>query len=161
MNPYSKPCEDSRNKVILPHHLKLHNPLRQPNTIDEKHTQMLQYFHELETHTIPFMEKELCKLKELPLKPKIEERLLISEQIEESHQQIRQLKRKRKKYLLNNSKYIFNYFESKKDIAEGGGGTKNTDKMNNFFKLKSSENEPTLNINHPRYSQSKAFYNQY
>ena len=40
-----------------------------------------------------------------------------------------------KKYLLNNSKYVFDYFENKKKISEEGG-TNNTRILDSFFKVK-------------------------
>jgi cytoplasmic iron level regulating protein YaaA (DUF328/UPF0246 family) len=38
-------------------------PPKQSNTIDEKHTEMLNYFNELETVTIPNLIKEKADLK--------------------------------------------------------------------------------------------------
>lgn len=38
---------------------------------------------------------------------------------------------------MENSKYIFDYFEEKKDISEGGGKV-NVNVLNNFFKIKAN-----------------------
>ena len=110
------------------------------NTIDEKHTHMLDHFHTIENETIPDLlnEIELLKKKaELQIKlNKIDEYMDITDNIVSLKKQIRILSSKKNKYLLDNSKYIFHYFEEKKDISEGGG-KQNVNLLNNFFKIKS------------------------
>ena len=121
-----------------------HEPIKKQiylnaNTIDEKHTHMLDYFHTIENETIPNIlnEIELLKTKaEQQIKlNKIEEYMDISDNIISLKKQIRILSSKKKRYLLENSKYIFHYFEEKKDISEGGG-KQNVKLLNNFFKIK-------------------------
>ena len=105
------------------------------NTIDEKHTHMLDHFHTIENETIPNLLNEIELLKinsEIHLKSNnIEEYMDILDNINSLKKQIRILSSKKKRYLLENSKYIFHYFEEKKDISEGGG-KQNVNLLNHF-----------------------------
>ena len=135
------------------------------NTIDEKHTHMLDHFHTIENETIPNILHEIEFLKtkaELQLKlNKIEEYMDISDNIFYLKKQIRILSSKKKRYLLENSKYIFHYFEEKKEISEGGG-KQNVNLLNHFFKIK-TPTDPlipnTFNIQHTQ--SSKNMYQNY
>jgi len=110
------------------------------NTIDEKHTEMLNLFYENEMETLPELIKEKHRLKNIINShtneyPKSNETLLdVQDNIKEINQQIRMLKHEKKKYLLDNSKYIFQYFEEKQKISSGGNN-QNTNLLNNFFKI--------------------------
>ena len=63
----------------------------------------------------------------------------------------------KKEYLLDNSKYIFDYFESKKQISTGEQ-VQNVKILNSFFKIKSTNKEST---NPDKYTQSKKMYQEY
>jgi hypothetical protein len=52
---------------------------------------------------------------------KIEDYMDIKDEIESLHNNMKCLRQSKKKYLVDNSKHIFNYFEDKKEISEGGG----------------------------------------
>jgi len=113
------------------------------NTIDEKHTEMLNDFHISETETIPEIKDNIKTLKGKAKKAlslsRIEEYLDITDEITELKKKIQDLKQRKNNYLLDNSKYIFKYFEDKKEISEGGGKI-NVNILNTFFKVKSKDN---------------------
>jgi hypothetical protein len=151
-------------------HTKNHEPIKKKiyltaNTIDEKHTHMLDHFHTIENETIPNLlnEIELLKTKaETLLKiNNIEEYMDILDNISSLKKQIRILSSKKKRYLLENSKYIFHYFEEKKDISEGGG-KQNINLLNLFFKIKPNTETPTIPQQPSYYTQSsKNMYQNY
>ena len=136
------------------------------NTIDEKHSEMLNYFHEIETRTIPNLKTEKSRLKSIipTLKDnQIDEYMDIRDKIINISSQIRSLKSQKKTYLLDNSKYIFDYFEQKKQISNTSNATnQNTNVLNSFFKIRSIiSNTETSNPNSDKYSQSKKAYQNY
>ena len=65
----------------------------------------------------------------------IEERLDLEDKLNETNEKIRKLKKKKTEYLLDNANYVFNYFESRKNISEGNISTSR--KLNSFFSLTS------------------------
>ena len=133
------------------------------NTIDEKHTEMLNSFHTIETETIPLLKAEISVLHPQMINyaktKQLDKYLDTTDAIIGIKKQIRDLRTKKKQYLLENSKYIFQYFEQKKDISEGGG-KQNVNALNSFFKIK-SVNEDAADINHPKYVSSKNAYQNY
>jgi Poxvirus Late Transcription Factor VLTF3 like len=130
------------------------------NTIDEKHTEMLNYFHTIETQTIPHLVKEIKSLKKkLKEETNLEESINLTDKLQSKSIELKVLRNKRTQYLLENSKYIFNYFERKKDISEGGGSV-NTNVLNSFFKIKSQDPE-TADVASKKYAQSKHIYQNY
>ncbi len=132
------------------------------NTIDEKHTEMLNYFHDLEINVIPQLIKEKNhlkhKLKELD-NSKIDICMDIRDKISKIKLEIQQLKSKKKEYLLENSKHIFEYFEEKKKVSSGDNN-QNVNILNSFFKIRAKTQESS-NPNSEKYSQSKNSYNNY
>ena len=136
------------------------------NTIDEKHTEMLNRFHEIETTTIPNLQAEKTRLKTIipTLKDnQIDEYMDIRDKINDIRSQIRSLKSQKKMYLFDNSKYIFDYFEQKKQISNSSNTTnQNTNVLNSFFKIRSNTtNTDSSNPNSDKYSQSKKAYQNY
>jgi len=134
----------------------------QNNTIDEKHTEMLDSFYKTDTETIPrLMEKE-TQLKQYikTLKEnQIEEFMDTQDKIKEIKHQIKELRYEKKKYLFNNSKHIFEYFEEKKKISSGDNN-QNANVLNMFFKIKTKTDE-SANRNNDKYRQSRKTYQQY
>jgi molecular chaperone GrpE (heat shock protein) len=132
-------------------------------TIDEKHTEMLQYFDTLEHETIPQLKEEIQDWKSAAKRhasaKRLEEYLDALDKIEQTKKTIKELQSKRKEYLLQNSKYIFQYFEQKKDISEGGG-TQNVNLLNQFFKVKGTTPESS-NMLSNRYQTSRNAYQNY
>ena len=98
-------------------------------TLDKTHEQKLQQFNHNETIKVPELEKQCIKLEEK------------GESTLQLRKQIQKLKNERKKYLLENSKYVFDYFENKKDISEDNTKPKI---LNNFFNTNKEENKKTL-----------------
>jgi len=139
------------------------NPLPpSKGTIDEKHTEMLNHFHTIETETIPNLitKKNILKqqLKQLP-KNQIDTYMDIKDQVRNLSQQIKTLKSLKKQYLLDNSKYIFDYFEQKKKVSSGDNG-QNVNVLNSFFKIK-AKNDDASTVAGTKYSQSKNTYHAY
>ena len=132
---------------------------KQLYTLDEKHDDILNKIHINETEVLPKLEKEIVELKSRvsSLKPnQIDEYMDIKDKIQQKKQEIKSIKSERKKYLLENSQYIFNYFEEKKDISSGGG-KQNTNILNTFFKIKSKDDAKTVEL----YTNSRSLYQKY
>jgi hypothetical protein len=133
------------------------------NTLDEKHTEMLSIFKLNDTVIIPKLKEDIDKLRiesqKLFQSKRTEEYLDIKDKILDLKKEINVLSCKKKKYLLENSKYIFSYFEEKKDISEGGGKV-NVNILNNFFKIK-ADNKESADITSKKYSASKNIYKYY
>jgi len=135
---------------------------KQMNTIDEKHTEMLNLFHENETTTIPklILEKELLKSKVSSLKEhEIDAYMEIKDRVTFINKKIKDLKQQRKRYLLENSKYVFDYFEEKKKINTGGNN-QNVIVLNSFFKIK-GKTPSSSDLQSDKYNQSKRSYQNY
>jgi hypothetical protein len=134
--------------------------MKQMTSLDEKHQEMLNRFHENERKTIPKLKKEILILEQEKSKyehNQIDKILDIDDKIDELKKEIKMLKREKKQYLLDNSKYIFDYFESKKQISSGDQN-QNVKVLNSFFKVKSTNSERE---NPNNYSQSKKLYQEY
>ena len=89
-------------------------------TLDNQHSDKMKEFHNIEYKTIPILKARKKHLKQLlPLKTKIEDILNIKDEIKDIKTKIKTLEQKKKVYLLDNSKFIFPYFEKKKKIVTG------------------------------------------
>jgi len=106
-------------------------------SIDEKHQEMMNIFKLIEESTIPGLEKDINDLQyRIYKKPnKTEEYYEIEEKIKNKKREIRILRQKKKKYLLDNVKYIFHYYEDKQKTSTGYN-VKDTSTINHFFKIK-------------------------
>jgi len=135
-------------------------PHKQMTSLDEKHSELLSQFHENETILIPKLFTEIEELKtqyhSLP-KKQIETRLDIKDQIKEKRALIKVLKSQKNKYLIENSQYIFDYFEQKKQISSGEPAN-NVTVLNSFFKVRTKD-QSTVDPN--KYIQSKKLYQDY
>ena len=101
-------------------------------TLDFKHQKKMKEFDDIENKEIPKLIKKKRALKKNIKKLKnIEKKMETMDKIKEIRKKIKLLKRKKNDYLLNNSKYIFEYFEKKKDVSEGNG---QKTILNSFFK---------------------------
>jgi hypothetical protein len=129
-------------------------------TIDEKHTQMLNEFYDIETNQIPELEQELEQLKtrlaNLDEGSNIDKKMELKDAIKEKKSVLKDLKQQKNNYLLNNASYIFNYFEEKKKVSENKLDNKIV--LNSFFKIKTKqgESEPV-----EKYQKSRNFYENY
>jgi hypothetical protein len=116
-------------------------------TLDTKHKEFLNEFNKDQEDRIPELKLEKQVLKQQLLqKNTIEQQLDIQDKINELNQRIKEIKSKKKEYFLDNSKYIFEYFENKKNISEGNSvnstANNKTKIVNSFFKIKQNdENE--------------------
>lgn len=113
-------------------------------TLDSKHKEFLNEFSK-DDYTISDYKYQIKLLKsELENDElSIEEKLEINDKIIELKEFIKESKLKKKDYLLDNSKYIFEYFENKKNISTGTTAKVVTNKsklINNFFKIKEEDN---------------------
>jgi len=119
-------------------------------TLDSKHKEFLNEFNKDERDRIPELEIEKHNLKE-KMKDStiaIEALLEFKDRIKEINTIIKELKNKKKDYLLDNSKYIFEYFENKKSISNGTQTNSNKKQLlNSFFKIKNDENEQNIQRN--------------
>jgi hypothetical protein len=120
-------------------------------TLDNKHNELLNIFDKEEL-IIPKLKEEKMELKrklqEEKLKKEnlsndycIDKLLELNEKIKYIDNEIKIIKNKRKNYLLDNSKYIFEYFENKKQVEDGKNKIK---KLDSFFNVKSN-NENSVN----------------
>jgi len=132
------------------------------NTIDEKHTEMMNHFHDIETDLLPQLIAEKRKLthrlSKLP-STSVDLRMDIADRITDLKQKIASLKTQKNNYLLDNSKYIFQYFEDKKKISSGAN-SQNTNALNSFFKIK-AKTEDSANVNSDKYTSSKKAFQTY
>jgi hypothetical protein len=125
-------------------------------TLDDAHQNMMTMYYKHDTKTIPQLTEELCKLKEQleNKKSNIDDYMEIKDKIRDNAQKIKSLKNDKKKYLLQNAKDIFFYFEEKQKISKGMN-FQNTNTLNTFFKIKSTND---TEINADKYTQSKKQY---
>jgi len=111
------------------------------HTIDNKHKQIIERFHIMETETIPELELEKEKLKTYlkeNTKMNIDKYMDTKDKIEDIKKKVKELKYEKKKYFTENSKYIFHYFEEKKKISVGEE-KKNVNVLNDFFRIKKNK----------------------
>lgn len=117
-------------------------------TLDTKHKEFLNEFTKDENNKIPHLKFERedlrNKLKNHSDKLTVEQKLDIEDKINELTEDIREKKTKKKEYFLDNSKFIFEYFENKKNISNGSSIQSSTNKsklVNSFFKIKQDDTE--------------------
>jgi hypothetical protein len=122
-------------------------------TLDIKHKEFLNEFSKNENDIIPELKLERYELRvQLKNNDKltIEQKLDIEDQINEITEKIKETKGKKKEYFLDNSQFIFDYFENKKNISMGNLSQTSTSKskmLNNFFKIKHDDTEAIKNQN--------------
>ena len=118
-------------------------------TLDGKHKEFLNEFSKDENDRIPDLQLEKYELKELLKKDTltVEQQLEYQDKINEINETIKQTKGRKMEYFLDNSKFIFDYFENKKNISTGTTNINISDKnkiLNSFFKIKQDD---SANIN--------------
>lgn len=123
-------------------------------TLDNKHEEICNEFKQQNEVIIPKLKKKK-KLIEKKLKSNtlsLEEILDYKDELSKINTKIKDIKNKEKQYYLNNSEYIFNYFETKKEI-ENGITNNNTKILNSFFNIdKDTNNDKNkANINLQNY----------
>ena len=118
-------------------------------TLDGKHKEFLNEFSKDENDRIPELQLEKYELKELLKKDTltVEQQLEYRDKINEINETIKQTKGRKMEYFLDNSKFIFDYFENKKNISTGTTNINISDKnkiLNSFFKIKQDD---SANVN--------------
>ena len=113
-------------------------------TLDNKHKEFINEFSKDENIRIPeLVNKKTNIIKNLNSieDNNVELKLELIDELNEIKSKIKELKKKKKEYFLDNSKYIFEYFENKKNISnEETANTINKNKLlNNFFKINDSQ----------------------
>ena len=145
-------------------------------TLDNKHTEMLDKFKINEEVLIPKYKSEISKLekslnnfknknknkkKNQNENQKIE---FTENKIKEIKNNIYKLEKEKKEYFLNNSKYIFDYFEDKKNITNTSNENNNkpivnNNKINQFFYLnENNDNNSNLYNNNNTIMDNKSNY---
>ena len=118
------------------------------SSLDSKHKEFVNEFIKDEFDTIPRIKEErymLNKQLELDNKLTIEQIMEIKDRIKDINETIKELKHKKNNYFLNNSKYIFEYFENKKNINNIEETNKVVTSKNqllfNIFKIKQEKDK--------------------
>lgn len=111
-------------------------------TLDGTHREFINDFTTDEYKTIPQLKQQKKILEDMLVTTKlsIEKTMDLKDEIKDLTLQIKTLKNKKKEYFLDNSKYIFEYFENKKSISTGeitDVPPKNK-LVNTFFKIKTN-----------------------
>ncbi len=115
---------------------------RNATTLDGKHNEFLTEFVNDEYEQIPKLKQEKHTLKlKLEAEKNIDIRMELSDRINEINQTIKELKEKKNNYFLDNAKYVFEYFENKKNISDSTNNTNTnisskSQLVNQFFKIK-------------------------
>ena len=86
-------------------------------TLNSKHSEMLAKFQNNEDVVIPNYESEISNLEERLLNESlnINQQQDIKERINKLNRKIKSLQKQKKEYYLQNSQFIFDYFEKKKN----------------------------------------------
>jgi hypothetical protein len=107
-------------------------------TLDEKHKELSDDFRHQIDVVLPNLqeEKQQLKTKLKKINISIEEILDIKDRLLIIKDEIKTIKSAEKNYLLKNSKYVFEYFENKKQISEGKN---KTTMLNEFFNVNKKE----------------------
>jgi hypothetical protein len=129
---------------------------RYSTTLDGKHKEIMNDFSKDETDIIPRLKKEKQQLTLQLINTttntnnttnlQIEQIMEIKDRIKEIKETIKEIKEKKNDYFLDNSKYIFEYFENKKNIDNMDDiNAKNMNSKSqmlfNFFKIQHIEND--------------------
>ena len=107
-------------------------------TLDDAHRELIKEFKKQENEILPELDSSRKQLySELETEADIENKLSIHDKIRSINQEIHSIKQYKKQYLLENSKYIFEYFEHKKNISKATVPTvTNKNKLvQSFFKI--------------------------
>lgn len=119
-------------------------------TLDGKHKEIMGTIQKNQEEEIPNLKDEksqiIKKLNETQMS--LEERLELQDKVKDINDKIKKLKTKKKDYLLDNSKHVFDYFENKKNISNVENGVSTKNKMvDNFFKINGSSTKEITNSN--------------
>jgi len=116
-------------------------------TLDSKHRDIEAEFMKETEETLPNLrarKKYLNNLLNTDANIPIDQKMEINDMLYDITQKINNIKKNKKNYYLNNSRYIFDYFENKKDISMNN---KKTKLLNTFFKIDSVEDDLHNTVN--------------
>ena len=112
-------------------------------TLDTKHNEMLDLFKINDDEIIPEINEKIESLQIV-----INNKEINLEEKKDMREKVLYLKKKKnklletkKRYYLDNSKYIFDYFEDKKNISSNENISSNVNTLNKFFGVKNEEND--------------------
>ena len=121
-------------------------------TLDGKHQEFMREFSNNDTINVPSLKCEKQNLLNNLNNNNaltIEEKLDIKDRINAINHNIADIHSKKKDYFLENSKYIFNYFEEKQNISSSSENTNiKNDIVNSFFNIKEPKIDDKLNNNY-------------
>jgi len=118
-------------------------------TLDKLHEATIKEIDREEKKIIPKLKKEYDTLKKKYKEGNCEQRLQIKDRLKSIKKEIKEIKIKKKNYYLENSKYIFEYFENKQDINKDENNKKTLD---TFFNMKKDQkNIDPINKNTDKY----------
>ena len=112
-------------------------------TLDNKHKEITEKFNLDTVKTLPLLKTQRTLLKEKMNNPdiKIEEKIQFIDELREIKIKIKAIKEKERDYLLNNSQYVFEYFEEKKGICDGNN---KTTVLDDFFNITNNDSKSLL-----------------
>jgi len=108
-------------------------------TLDGKHREITLKMTNDKNHVLPKLKSKRLRLNHILKKENIsiEEKLDIEDELKTISKQIRNIERSEKEYYLNNSKYVFTYFENKQNIVKC---KKKPTILDKFFNIENDEN---------------------
>jgi hypothetical protein len=117
--------------------------------LDIQHSKLMNEFKNDENIQIPKLNKSIDQLqKQINITTNKNKIMNLTSMIRSNKNKIKKLKKKKNDYLLDNSKYIFEYFENKKNISNDKPDVKQSNKLlDTFFNLNKQNNiiSPLLN----------------
>ena len=102
-------------------------------TLDGKHNQIISKIDDEVETSLPFLKKKKEEIKVLLKKNiSLDEKLELKDELNKIRKEIKEISQKKTNYFLENSNHIFDYFENKKEIANGKTKTTLLDKYFNI-----------------------------
>ena len=150
---------------LLIYFYNMYKLAKKNTTLDSKHNDMLKFFQTNENILIPKYKKDINKLENsINSNSKSKNIESLQNKIQYLKNEIYKLEKIKNDYYLNNSKYIFDYFEEKKNINIKTDEITNTNiniskkKIENFFFSNCNNNQPNIEIKNSN-NVDKYFYN--
>lgn len=118
--------------------------VKNATTLDTKHKAIIEEFNYDENELLPKLKETKKKLKSQYMSSYTVDAILdIKEQIKDINRQIKDIKTAKNNYFLDNSKYVFEYYEAKKTASEGNG---ESTLLNKFFNISDGTTQETKTI---------------
>jgi|TARA_B110000483_G_C18175912_1_gene535080 hypothetical protein len=110
-------------------------------TVDNKHQEMMNKFENDEKKIIPKLKKNIKLLKKKIKNNEIslDEKFDLDDTIKNLKKKVNELRKEKKKYFLDNSEYVFNYYENKQILSEDNNNDKKKI-LHAFFNPKTKKN---------------------